>query len=308
VLAGFLVPVKSGLAFGAAPVACCVAAVCASAAPMALTPIAKVQVGAQSGMVLSAAGSIWTSDLVLGRVVRVNPGTNGVVRRFPFASRPFGLAYGAGSVWIADRSLNTLGRINPRTSRVVKKIKIGFSSYGVAFGAGSVWVTSETDGTVRRVSPKKNRVTAKIRVGRTPNGVVYAFGSIWVADLGRGTLFRINVKTNCVTKKINVAKADWITRSSDALWISSEAGEITRVDPASGTIVATIPVGANPLGSAWINGELWVPNIDDGTISIVDPHGMRYARLSRSGKGRYRLRPPQAMRGSPTRTTASCGG
>jgi len=258
---------------------------CASAAPPSpLTPIAKVQVGAQSGMVLSAGGSVWTSDLVLARVVRINPGTNAVVRRIPFATRPFGIAYGAGSVWIADRSLNTLGRINPGTNRVVKKIKIGYNSYGVAFGAGSVWVTSEADGTVRRISPKKNRVTATIKVGTTPNGVVYAFGAIWVADLGRGTLSRINVRTNKVTKRIKVAKADWITPSPDALWISSEAGQITRIDPVSGAVVARIPVGANPLGSAWINGELWVPNIDDSTISIVDP-AQNAVRTITAGKG-----------------------
>jgi streptogramin lyase len=256
VLAGLLVRVRSGPAFGVTLVAACVAAG-ASAATTSLTPIAKVPVGAQSGMVLPASGWLWTTDLALGRVVRVNPTTNAVVRRIPFASRPFGLAYGAGSVWVADRSLNSLGRINPRTNRVIKKIRIGFSTYGVAFGAGSVWVTSETDGTVRRVSPKKNRVTAKIQVGTTPNGVVYAFGSLWVADLGRGTLVRINVKTNRVTKRINIAKADWITRSPDALWISSETGNITRVDPATGAIVATVSIGANPLGSAWIGGELW---------------------------------------------------
>jgi streptogramin lyase len=256
-LEGFLAPVKYGLVLGALTAA---PAVCAAAGP---TPIAKVSVGAQSGMVLPASGWVWTTDLALGRVVRINPTTNAVVRRIPFASRPFGLAYGAGSVWVADRSLNTLGRINPRTNRVIEKIKIGFSSYGVAFGAGSVWVTSETDGTVRRVSPKKNRVTKTIKVGTTPNGVVYAFGSLWVADLGRGTLVRINVKTNRVTKRIGIAKADWITPSPDALWISSETGNITRVDPATGAIVATVSVGANPLGSARIGGELWVPNIDD---------------------------------------------
>jgi YVTN family beta-propeller protein len=30
-------------------------------------------------------------------------------------------------------------------------------------------------------------------------------------------------------------------------------------------------VGKNPLASAWTGGELWVPNIDSNTISIVDP-------------------------------------
>jgi YVTN family beta-propeller protein len=134
-----------------------------------------------------------------------------------------------------------------------------------------VWVTSEADGTVRRISPKNNRVIKKIKVGTTPNGVVYAFGSLWVADLGRGSLVRIDAATNRITAKIAIPGADWITPSPDALWVSSESGQIVRVDPATATIAARIKVGANPLGSGWVNGELWVPNIDDGTMSIIDP-------------------------------------
>jgi len=255
---------KYGVAAGALLLGAVVGTTVASAATR-VKPIATVRVGSQSGMVLSAAGSVWSSDLLLARVVRIDPATNAVVRRIQFAAKPFGVAYGAGSVWVADRSVNVLGRINPRTDKVVKKITIGYSSYGVAFGAGSVWVTSEADGTVRRIGPKKNRVVARIKVGTTPNGVVCAFGSIWVADLGRGAVVRINPRTNRVTKRIRVAKADWITPSADALWISSERGEIMRLDPARAAVVATINVGANPLGSAWIGGELWVPNIDSGT-------------------------------------------
>src|SRR5438874_8259100 len=48
-----------------------VAAVCAAAG--SFVPIARVQVGAQSGMVLSAAGSVWTSDFALGGIVRIDP-------------------------------------------------------------------------------------------------------------------------------------------------------------------------------------------------------------------------------------------
>lgn len=126
-------------------------------------------------------------------------------------------------------------------------------------------MTSEADGTVRRISPKTNRVTKTIKVGALPNGVVYAFGALWVANLGSGGLVRVDARTNRVTKRIKLAKVDWITRSQDALWVSSETGRFFRVDPARGTIVAKISVGANPLGSAWIGNELWVPNIDDGT-------------------------------------------
>jgi YVTN family beta-propeller protein len=36
-------------------------------------------------------------------------------------------------------------------------------------------------------------------------------------------------------------------------------------------VQATVTVGSNPLASAWIDGALWVPNIDSGTVSVVDP-------------------------------------
>ena len=72
-------------------------------------------------MVLSAAGSVWTTDFALGRVVRIDPATNTVTHKTAFASRPFGLAYGAGSLWVADRSINTLGRIDPRTGKVSRR-------------------------------------------------------------------------------------------------------------------------------------------------------------------------------------------
>jgi YVTN family beta-propeller protein len=36
-------------------------------------------------------------------------------------------------------------------------------------------------------------------------------------------------------------------------------------------VQATVTVGSNPLASAWIDGALWVPNIESGTVSVVDP-------------------------------------
>jgi YVTN family beta-propeller protein len=253
------------------------------------TPVATVSVGAGSGMLISAAGSVWTSDFTLGQVVRIDPKTNKVARRISLPGRPFALAYGAGSVWVADREANTMARIDPRTNRITKRITIGFQSYGAAFGAGSVWVTSEADGTVRRISPKTNRVTKTIKVGALPNGVVYAFGALWVANLGSGGLVRVDAKTNRVTKRIKLAKVDWITPSPDSLWVSSETGQVYRVNPRAGAIVAKVRVGANPLGSAWVStqlgGELWVPNIDDGTVSIVEPAQNTVRTTLTAGKG-----------------------
>ena len=138
-MAGILALAKYGVLLGALSIA----AVVPSAQ---IQPTARVKIGTQSGLVLSAAGSIWTTDFALGRVVRVDPAKNSVTKRIALPGRPFGMAYGAGSLWVADRSANVLARINPRTNRVVKRISIGFSTYGVGFGAGSVYPESAVEG------------------------------------------------------------------------------------------------------------------------------------------------------------------
>ena len=134
-----------------------------------------------------------------------------------------------------------------------------------------MWASNEVDATVSRISPRKNRVVARIGVAAQPNGITSAFGSIWVACLRGNRVLRINPARNRVTARLTVPAADWITASPDSLWVSSERGRIYRLNPTTLKTTATVQVGANPLASAWIDGELWVPNIDDDTLSIVDP-------------------------------------
>jgi DNA-binding beta-propeller fold protein YncE len=198
------------------------------------------------------------------------------------AGSKYAIAVGALSLAVAVGTTvaSAAARVKP-----IATVRVGSQSGMVLSAAGSIW---SSDGT-------------------TPNGVVYAFGSIWVADLGQGTVVRINPRTNRVTKRIKVAKADWITPSPDALWVSSERGEVVRLDPARGVILSKVNVGTNPLGSAWIGGELWVPNIDAGTISVIDPERTRCERRSRSAAGRSQLPRAAVMSGSRTRTTVCCG-
>jgi DNA-binding beta-propeller fold protein YncE len=233
-------------------------------------PVATISLGG-GGIVMPAVGSVWATDTVFNRLVRIDPATNRATARIRAGSRPLGIAYGARSLWVASSFSGDVIRVNPRTRKIVKRIASGISPYDVAFGAGAAWASNESEGNVVRVSPRRNRVVARIRGFGRPNGVTFAFGSIWVADLARGRVARINPARNRITARAPVPAADWITASPDSLWISSEQGKVFRLDPQTLAVEAVIPVGANPLASAWIGGELWVPNIDDDTVSIVSP-------------------------------------
>jgi YVTN family beta-propeller protein len=232
----------------------------------------KVHVGIRAEFAVAAAGSVWTTNSIERRLVRIDPATNRVSARIPLKGNyPLGISYGAGSIWVANRYSGSVTRVSAATNKRGKTIKVGFSPYAIAYGAKSIWVTNESSGTVSRINPARNRVTKTIKTGGGPNGLVVAFGSVWVADYRLGRVLRIDPARNRITAKLKLEHADWITPTADALWISSETNKVYRLDPQTLQITASVPVGENPLASVVIGGELWVPNIDDGTISVIDP-------------------------------------
>jgi len=257
---------------------------CASASrsPASSAPT-KIAIGTTGGILVSAFGSVWTTDLAGDRLVRIDPGAARVSGKVGLGQRPYGLAAGGGSVWVASQAAETLARVNPQTLKVTKRIHVGFQAFAAAFGARSVWVSLEGDGAVARVDPRKNRVVARIRGLTDPNGLVYTDHALWVSDRLGNRVVRVNPRTNRITARIRVPAADWITPGSGALWVSSERNRVYRLDPRTRKVTGSVQVGANPLASAWIGGELWVPNIDSNTISIVDPAHLAVSRTIPAG-------------------------
>jgi virginiamycin B lyase len=240
-----------------------------SAALAAATPT-TIPIGTTGGILVSAYGSVWTTDLTADRLIRIDPKAGGVTGKRRLGARPYGLAAGAGSIWVASQAADTLARVNPQTLSITKRIHVGFQAFSAAFGARSVWVSLESDGTVVRIDPRRNKVVARIRGFTDPNGLVFAYRAVWVSDLAAGRVLRVDPRTNRITARIKIPKADWITPGGGALWVSSEKNRVYRLDPHARKVTATVAVGANPLASAWVGGELWVPNIDSNSISVVD--------------------------------------
>jgi YVTN family beta-propeller protein len=96
---------------------------------------------------------------------------------------------------------------------------------------------------------------------------------------------RIDPHTNRVTGSITLPGADWVTEAAGSLWVSEETNVVARVDPSTLKVVARIPVGRNPLGSALVRGQLWVPCIDGGVVSVIDPRSGRVVRTFPAGPG-----------------------
>jgi DNA-binding beta-propeller fold protein YncE len=98
--------------------------------------------------------------------------------------------------------------------------------------------------------------------------------SLWVANGADGTVSHLDVRTGSPVGDVvpvDSGAAD-VLLAQGSLWIANQSAlNVTRVDPQSGRVLATIPVGDGPHALAAAHGAIWTSNEYGGTVSRIDP-------------------------------------
>jgi YVTN family beta-propeller protein len=115
--------------------------------------------------------------------------------------------------------------------------------------------------------------------------VAVGFGSLWVTT-NHGELVRVDPTTNRVLAKISVGSFPvGIVEGFGSMWQANhDDGTLDRIDPTSNRVIATIPVGPGPAQLAVAGGMVWVANTDS-TLARIDPATNRRAEFVRVGAG-----------------------
>ena len=75
-----------------------------------------------------------------------------------------------------------------------------------------------------------------------------------------------------------------ITAGAGRIWVTNGAdGTVTRIDPATGHVDQTLDVGTSPAGVTVGAGAVWVANALDGTVSRIEPSAGRVVQTIRIG-------------------------
>lgn len=131
-----------------------------------------------------------------------------------------------------------------------------------------------------------------IPVGDYPVAAVASKDAVWVTHANEGTVIRIDPSSDEVVATIRVSDEGLaaqrpIALTDDAVWVvgpmgfevrgrSSEGvsryrtGGLVRIDPETNEIVARIPTGVTRGSVVAVNGDPWVANGEDGTVTGVD--------------------------------------
>jgi DNA-binding SARP family transcriptional activator len=172
------------------------------------------------------------------------------------------------SVWAANAAARTVVRLDDGSGRIVARLD-GVDAGGLAVGDGAVWVPEPRRDTVVRLDSRTGRVAARIPVSGHPTRVAVGEGGVWVTTTGAlSAVWRIDPERNEAVAVVAVPpKARRIATGGGYVWVTSGRGDeesarrrgvLSKIDPATNTVVATVDLGFRPDGVAVTDRLVWV--------------------------------------------------
>jgi len=185
------------------------------------------------------------------------------------------------NVYISNYWSNSVFVFNPTTKLVAKEVAVGSYPTGLSYIVGGsidpqVWVVSSGTDQILRLDPTTHEVAATVLVGGGPYGIEsYGLNSLFITRLADNKVSHLTSTGIDTFSAVEIPGFDQpleVTEGFGSMWVAnSGSNTVSRVDPLTNTIIATVVVGAKPWGIAANNTHVWVANSSDFTISKIDP-------------------------------------
>jgi YVTN family beta-propeller protein len=219
---------------------------------------------------------------------------------------PVSVAVNEEEVWVAGQGNRSatgrwLARIDPDTGRASgRRIRIlGGGGTSALWLDGSVWVAHRgAPGApgLQRVDRRNHLLSAPVDVRRELVALARTARSLWLLDYGAwpaaptrrgGFVLKTNRAASRVVARIPVGRAPAaIARGDGDLWVTNNLDDtVTRIDPQTSRVVETIPVGRAPVGVTYGYGAIWVASNKHNTVSRIDPGKERVVDTIPVGRG-----------------------
>jgi hypothetical protein len=200
--------------------------------PQSANGLQRINIGGSPKSCAADGQAIWTTNY--GQLVEVEAHTGTILNTWDGIYHSYGVVMASGLVWVSSSAYGELWFIDPTMGPSNSNFLLLSASdpRGVASDGTKVWMADYgPPGSVWIIEPWSPYTTVQVTTGFSqPFGILYDGAHIWITDQGTGTLLKLD---------------------------------------ASGTIVQTVAVGLAPRFPVFDGTNIWVPNGDDNSISIV---------------------------------------
>ena len=161
-------------------------------------------------------------------------------------------------------------------------VPVGKWAEGVAYDGRSLWVAESGQRSIVQLD-KNGAIVRRVAVGRLPVGMatradghVYALvqtdRAVWQEIPGRPKGGRLASLKECPQAMAATDEAVWVLTLPDC---SSANSRVIRIDPATGQLQETGPLGEWGQAIAASHGKVWVAHARGPALSVIDPGSMR---------------------------------
>jgi len=218
-----------------------------------------IPVGSGAGAIAVAGSDVWVANALDGTLSQVSSETSSVVGVVAVGPEPSGIAFGHGAIWVADATAGTLAEVNASSGQVMSTEQLSTPPFGVALGAGSVWISDPGGNEITRID-QQGGPPVQISVGSGPTAIAFGLGSVWVANGLDSTVSRINPATDTVVATIPVGDGpDALAIVDNSVWVANGfSSTLTKIDATSSYTTTSISIGGSPIALTRVGNCLWV--------------------------------------------------
>ena len=137
-------------------------------------------------------------------------------------------------------------------------VEFGPTAFLAAEEERGYWTYNSDLGEIVRLRKADGGITAGVAIPVDVVDLTIGAGSVWaLGDDGR--VYRVNTADFTIQAFDAGEDLIAITAGPDSLWTLSAAdGALRRVDPVSGEVLVTVPVGRDPIDAAFAGSSVWV--------------------------------------------------
>jgi YVTN family beta-propeller protein len=221
-------------------------------------------------------------------VAAINPAEGRVDSFTEAATAPSNIAVGEGAVWVLNTEDETVARIDPKTKAVTRRFRTRGVPTDIAAGGGALWIgnggghDANYTISVSRVEPKTGAITRTVKLP-DPTGdaftatfnwgfpqIAVGSGAVWAVDPDH-TISRIDPATGELVATIDADAGPGIAAGEDGVWFLADPG-VKRIDPRTNRVGQTIPIGSqSTFGIAVGAGSVWTADQEEGLIWRIEP-------------------------------------
>jgi virginiamycin B lyase len=181
------------------------------------------------------------------------------------------------SVWVGSKSPFAVNEIDPKTNSVINTVALPADPCGgIAADAESLWVplcaAAPAAPKLAKVDLKTRKLTLlDVGPGAREGEIAVGAGSVWIITDAQGSLSRINAASGEVMAVVHVPAGSSNAVFSDGrVWVTrADGAELTVVDAKTNKILSHVAIGQHPRFLAAGAGAIWAVDQGDGALSRI---------------------------------------